>query len=130
MIDVENKIFTVIYDAAVAANSACKVDSVYPSQTAEFPHVMAEQIDAYGTNYTQECEAPYAVSVWQIDVYSNDKTMRKTVCGKIAKSIDAALTTLNFRCLSRVPMQDITNGIYRLSLRYQVETDGTKFYRI
>lgn len=130
MIDVENQIFTIIKTAIVAVNSACTVTSTLNTKTATFPYALAVQMDSYPSRQTNSLNEEYAVLTWQIDIYSNDTARRKTICSTIAEAVDNALSQLNFRRMSRVPVQDPNDpGIYRLTLRYTVETDGTTFYR-
>lgn len=127
MVDTENEIFTVISNVAKTANTKCEVSSVYPSQLGKFPFVLAEQSDEYPTHMTQSTEPKYHRIAWTIDVYSNDTVKRKSICKKIGNAIQEELENYNFTCTAKTPMQDTTT--YRLTYRFEAETDGERYYR-
>ena len=68
--------------------------------------------------------------MFQVDVYSNKQTGKKSQCKEVMNVIDTMLFQMNFMRLSRnpVPMED--NGYYRLTARYRAETDGESLYRV
>ena len=75
-------------------------------------------------------EERFATIMFQVDVYSNKASGKKSQCKEIMNVVDTMLFALNFTRLSLTPIPMANDGYYRLSARYRAETDGTNLYRI
>lgn len=72
----------------------------------------------------------FATVMFQIDVYSNKASGKKSQCKEIMNVIDTILFGLNFTRLSLTPIPMDGDGYYRLTARYRAETDGQNLYRV
>ena len=132
MIDIENKIYSPIRTALVNAYSGIYVTSEPTATSAKFPAVSIVQEDNYmSVNKLDNSGAEkFATVMFQVDVYSNKASGRKTQCKEIMNVVDTMLYAMNFTRLSLTPIPMANDGYYRLSARYRAETDGTNLYRV
>lgn len=132
MIDIEAKIYSPIRTALVNAYDGIYVTSEPTATTAKFPAVSIVQQDNYmSINKLDNSGAErFATVMFQVDVYSNKASGRKSQCKEIMNVVDNMLFALNFTRLSLTPIPMANDGYYRLSARYRAETDGTNLYRI
>ena len=72
----------------------------------------------------------FATLMFQIDVYSNLQTGKKSKCKEVMGFIDEMMFKLNFTRLSLTPLPSPDTGYYRYTARYRAETDGETMYRI
>lgn len=132
MIDVESQIYTPIAEALRAAFPGISVSGDYTLAPSSFPHVSFVEQDNYLSMAHADSGGTEKVAtlMYQVDVYSNKGSGRKTEARSIMKVIDDLMYRKNFSRLSLNPvpnMEDTT--IYRLTARYRAETDGTTLYR-
>lgn len=132
MIDVESQIYTPIAEALRAAFPGIHVSGDYTPAPSRFPHVSIVEQDNYlSTPHIDSSHSEkFATLMYQVDVYSDKASGRKTMARRIMKLIDDLMYKMNFSRLSLSPvpnMEDTT--IYRLTGRYRAETDGTTLYR-
>lgn len=132
MIDIENKIYSPIRTALVNAYEGIFVTSEPTATSAKFPAVSIVQEDNYmSINKLDNSGAErFATVMFQVDVYSNKASGRKSQCKEIMNVVDTMLYALNFTRLSLTPIPMANEGYYRLTARYRAETDGTNLYRI
>ena len=132
MIDIEAKIYSPIRTALVNAYDGIFVTSEPTATTAKFPAVSIVQQDNYmSINKLDNSGAErFATVMFQVDVYSNKASGRKSQCKEIMNVIDTMLYGMNFTRLSLTPIPMANDGYYRLSARYRAETDGTNLYRV
>ena len=132
MIDIENKIYSPIRTALVNAYDGIFVTSEPTATSAKFPAVSIVQQDNYmsADKLDNSGAERFATVMFQVDVYSNKASGRKSQCKEIMNVIDTMLFAMNFTRLSLVPIPMANDGYYRLSARYRAETDGTNLYRI
>lgn len=131
VIDKENEIFTAIRNAVKEKYPEVLLSSSYVRSPASFPYVSVIQIDSYEPKkYIDSSRKElFATLAFQIDVYSDDESRKKSICKSIMQTIDNTLRQMNFRreSLSAVPnMADAT--IYRLTARYTVTASEDSFY--
>ena len=120
---IAKKLRTEFQGIAISGDS----DSVAPS----FPFVSIEMSDNT-TLFKVMDSGNYEVSIvyFDINIYSNKKTGRKSECRAIAQVIDSLLTPKNFRRMEMRPVENRNNpNIYRIFANYRVATDGKYFYR-
>ena len=132
MIEIESKVYSPIATALKAQYSGMYVTSE-PAPTPSKPlAVSIVQQDSYSSARMQDntLKEKFATVMFQVDVYSNKQTGKKSQCKEVMNVIDKMLFEMNFMRLSLnpIPMED--SGYYRLTARYRAETDGETLYRI
>lgn len=132
MLEVESKIYSPIRTALVNAYEGIFVTSEPTATSAKFPAVSIVQQDNYMSinKLDNSGTERFATIMFQVDVYSNKASGRKSQCKEIMNVIDTMLFALNFTRLSLTPIPMANDGYYRLSARYRAETDGTNLYRV
>lgn len=132
MIDIEAKIYSPIRTALMNAYDGIYVTSEPTATSAKFPAVSIVQEDNYMSVRKMDNSGAerFATVMFQVDVYSNKASGRKSQCKEIMGFIDTMLYQLNFTRLSLTPIPMANDGYYRLSARYRAETDGETMYRI
>ena len=132
MIDIESKIYSPIRTALVNAYEGIFVTSEPTATTAKFPAVSIVQQDNYMSinKLDNSGTEKFATIMFQVDVYSNKASGKKSQCKEIMNVVDTMLFALNFTRISLTPIPMANDGYYRLSARYRAETDGTNLYRV
>lgn len=133
MIDAEIEIFANIQAAVKAEYPNAFVTGEYVAAPSSFPAVSIVEIDnaVYRNSQTELSHEYYAAVTYEINVYSNRKSGKKSECKDIVNIIDNAFAALNFtrRMLEPVPNQNDAS-IYRMLGRYRaVISDDHKIYR-
>lgn len=132
MIDIEAKIYSPIRTALVNAYSGIFVTSEPTATQAKFPAVSIVQQDNYmSVNKLDNSGAErFATVMFQVDVYSNKASGKKSQCKEIMNVIDTMLYGMNFTRIALTPIPMENEGYYRLTARYRAETDGKNLYRV
>ena len=129
MIDVENEVYTRAAQALRAAHPGINVTGDYANVPASFPHVSIIQSDNLTVKKYTDDEEMIQV-VFDVDIYSNAKTGKKTEAKKISKTVSDAFFAMNFRRLHLMPIPNRDDPtIYRLTASFEAWTDGINFYR-
>ena len=133
MIDIENEVFSAIAGAVRTKYSNAYVVGEYVKSPPKFPCVSVEEIDnsAYDNTQTSGSLENHASVTYEVNIYSNKTSGKKSECKAIASLIDNELATLGF---SRTMLQPIPNlddaTIYRMTGRYTaVISKDKKLYR-
>lgn len=133
MIDCENEIFDAVAKAVRAAYPSAFVSGEYVRTPSKFPFVSLIEMSntAYDRTQTSESLENHASLMYEVNVYSNKTSGKKSECKAIATLIDNELATLGF---SRTMLQPIPNmddaTIYRMTGRYTaVVSKDKKLYR-
>ena len=121
MINVENEIFDRVANAIKAVYPSVFISGEYIRTPSKFPFVSL--IEMSNTAYVQTQSSAgvenHASLMYEVNVYSNKKSGKKSECKAIASLIDNELATLGF---SRTMLQPIPNmddaTIYRMTGRY------------
>lgn len=132
MIDIETKIYSPIATALKAKYPDIFVTSE-PVATPGKPLVVGiVQQDNYmsANKLDNSGRERFATLMFQIDVYSNLQTGKKSKCKEVMGFIDEMMFKLNFTRLSLTPLPSPDTGYYRYTARYRAETDGETMYRI
>ena len=132
MIDIENKVYTPIAQALRAAYSDIHITGDYVNVPSAFPHVSIVESDNYqSTDHLDTADRErFATVMFEVNVYSNKTSGKKSECKKIMSLIDGMMYGMNFTRISLSPIPNMENAtIYRLVARYRAETDGTTIYR-
>ena len=133
MINCENEIFSVVAEAVKKAYPSAFISGEYVRTPSKFPFVSLIEMSntAYDRTQTSGCLENHASVMYEVNVYSNKKSGKKSECKAIAALIDNELATLGF---SRTMLQPIPNmddaTIYRMTGRYTaVVSKDKKIYR-
>lgn len=132
MIDVESKVYTPIVVALRDAFSGIFVSGEYVKAPSSFPHVSLVEMDNYTSADRLDTadEERFSTLMYEVNVYSNKTSGKKSECKKIIGFIDDLMYKMNFKRLSLAPVPNMDDAtIYRMTARYRVETDGENFYR-
>lgn len=121
MINVENEIFNTVAKAVREKYPSVFISGEYIKAPSEFPFVSLVEMSntAYDRTQTSGSLENHASLMYEVNVYSNKTSGKKSECRAIATLIDNALATLGF---SRTMLQPIPNmddaTIYRMTGRY------------
>ena len=132
MIDVESKVYTPIAVALRDAFSGIFVSGEYVKAPSSFPHVSLVEMDNYTSADRLDTadEERFSTLMYEVNVYSNKTSGKKSECKKIIGFIDDLMYKMNFKRLSLAPVPNMDDAtIYRMTARYRLETDGENFYR-
>ncbi len=133
MIDVESEIFSKVAESVRAAYPSAFVSGEYVRTPPKFPFVSLIEMSNTAYDKTQSSAGleNHASVMYEVNVYSNKKSGKKSECKAIAALIDNEMATLGF---SRTMLQPIPNmddaTIYRMTGRYTaVISKDKKLYR-
>jgi hypothetical protein len=133
VIDVENEIFSKVAAAVRAAFPSVFMSGEYIRTPPKFPFVSLVEMSNTAYDRTQSSAGleNHASLMYEVNVYSNKTSGKKSECKAIAALIDNELATLGF---SRTMLQPIPNmddaTIYRMTGRYTaVISKDKKLYR-
>ena len=133
MIDYENEIFSAIAESVRKAFPSVFISGEYIRTPSKFPFVSLIEMSntAYDRTQSSGSLENHASLMYEVNIYSNKKSGKKSECKAIATLIDNELATLGF---SRTMLQPIPNmddaTIYRMTGRYTaVISKDKKLYR-
>lgn len=133
MINIENEVFSTIAKAIRAEYPKAYVVGEYVKAPSKFPCVSIVEVDntMYERTQTSGGLENHADVMYEINVYSNKTSGKKSECKAIAALIDNEFAALGF---SRTMLQPIPNvddaTIYRMTGRYRgVVSKDLKVYR-
>ena len=136
MIDVENIIFTRLAQALRTQFSGISVYGEFVEAPASFPCVTIVEADNKVYERTRDLSGVehHAQVMYEINVYSNKVSGKKSEAKEISNMIDGMMTDMLFTRTFRGQTPNIDRTIYRITLRYQgvvreaVEKDGTIYH--
>lgn len=133
MINVENEIFNKVAEAVRAVYPSAFMSGEYVRTPSKFPFVSLIEMSNTAYDRTQSSGGleNHASLMYEVNVYSNKKSGKKSECKAIATLIDNELAALGF---SRTMLQPVPNmddaTIYRMTGRYTaVISKDKKLYR-
>jgi hypothetical protein len=133
MINVENEIFSAVAKAVRKEYPSVFISGEYIKSPSKFPFVSLIEMSntAYDSTQSSGGLENHASLMYEVNVYSNKTSGKKSECKAIAALIDNELATLGF---SRTMLQPIPNmddaTIYRMTGRYTaVISKDKKLYR-
>lgn len=132
MIDVENIIFTRLAQALRNAYNGISVYSEFVEVPASFPCVTIVESDNKVYERTRDLSGVehHAQVMYEINVYSNKVSGKKSEAKEISNMIDGMMTNLLFTRTFMGQTSNIDRTIYRITLRYEavvregIEVDG------
>ena len=122
MINVESEVFDIIATKIKSEYPDAYVVGEYVKSPPRFPSVSIVEIDnsAYDRTQTSSNLENHAEILYEVNIYSNKTSGKKSECKAIASLIDNEFATLG---LSRTMLQPIPNmddaTIYRMTGRYR-----------
>ncbi len=133
MIDAEKEIFDRVARAVRKVYPSVFISGEYIRTPSKFPFVSLIEMSntAYDTTQSSGGLENHASLMYEVNIYSNKTSGKKSECKAIASLIDDELATLGF---SRTMLQPIPNmddaTIYRITGRYTaVISKDKKLYR-
>ena len=129
MVNVENEIFDIIAKAVKSVFPDIYISGEYVKSPPKFPAVSLVEMDnsVYTRTQTSDCMENHADVMYEVNIYSNKKSGKKSECKAIATLIDNELAALGF---SRSMLQPIPNmddaTIYRILGRYRAVASNDK----
>jgi hypothetical protein len=132
VIEIEAKVYSPIATALKEEYSGIFVTSE-PTPIPEKPLVVGiVQMDNYMSinRLDNSGRERFSTLMFQVDVYSNKQTGKKSQCKEVIDFVDKMMFDLNFTRLSLTPIPSPETGYYRYTARYRAETDGETFYRL
>lgn len=132
MRDCENQVFTQLKSKILEQYPTADVASEYVIAPSRFPHISIVMADTYTSSYylSNKDEEDYTVCMFEINIYSNKASSKKSECKAIAELISKELYSMNFIRTAQTVVPNLeNNSIYRIVARYTVATDGKFFYR-
>ena len=130
MIDCENEVYTRIAEVLREKFQGINLSGEYVNAPSAFPHVSITQSDNSVISDKTTGITEMAQVMFEVNVYSNKTSGKKSECKAIVKQIDKILFSMNFRRMAMTPIPNMEDAtIYRIVARYRVATDGKTFYR-
>lgn len=135
MIDIESKVFTTVYNAVHAAYpSAFITGEARSTRPASFPAVYINQFDSYVSRYDSSRQEKFNNIAFEVFVYSNAVSGRKTQCKSIMSVVDDSMRGMGFIRTQSEPLSfadsdntEITAYVNQYAA--EVDVDGTIYAR-
>lgn len=121
MINIENEIFNDVSERVRTSVADVYMSGEYVKAPPYFPAVSLIEKDnaPYTSTRTSSETENHSVLMYEVNVYSNKKTGKKSECKKIITLVDEAMSEFGF---TRTMLQPIPNmddaTIYRMTARY------------
>jgi hypothetical protein len=121
MIDVENEIFNKVSTSVRAKFPSANITGEYVKSPSSFPHISLEEADnsVFANTQTSTEYENHGVLLYEVNVYSNKISGKKTECKEIMSIIDAEMLFMGFTRILLQPIPNMDNAtIYRMTARY------------
>ncbi len=120
MIDVENLVFTTVFDGMRTVHSDLNVVKGYIEETAEFPCVAIRETSNVPVQKmnTDDCAENYTQITYQIDVYSDKQGTARSECRDLLKLADEIMQGMKFRRTHMSEPLNVKRTIFRQYARY------------
>ena len=122
MIDIESDVFSIVSNAVLAKYPKIYMTGEYIKVPPSFPCVSLIEADnqVYRKTRTTSSNENHVQVVYEVDVYSNKKTGRKSECKTILALIDNQMINLGFTRLLLTPIPNEEDAtVYRMVARYR-----------
>lgn len=132
MIEIESKVYSPIATALKAQYDGIYVTSEPAPTPPKDLAVSIVQQDSFSSPRKQDntLTERYATVMFQVDVYCNQTSGKKSKAKEVMGIIDNMMFDMNFMRLSLTPVFMEDSGYFRLTARYRAETDGQTLYRV
>lgn len=130
MINIENWVFTAIYNAVKAVYPDAVILGDYIEELASYPTVTVTEIYNNTLRRMQDEEPVehYATVTYEVNVYANDRLNKREVCKDILNIIDGVMFGIKFTKSRQrqLPAIDHSRTVFRMYARYTgVVDEGT-----
>lgn len=130
MIDVESEVYTRVARAVRGRFARIDISDDYTKTPSVFPHVSVIEEDNSDVQRLTSDSGEMAQLVYNVNVYSNKTSGKKSEARAIMKVVDEVMRSMNALCTFRHPIPNMQNhSIYRLTAQYVLMADGKHFYR-
>ena len=129
MIDIENEVYTTVAKAVRTEYPNIYMVGEYVRAPSKFPCVSLIEKDnaAYDKTQTSGKSENHASVMYELDVYSNKTSGKKSECKKITALIDKEMSALGFRRTMLQPFPNLEDAtIYRMKGRYKAVVSENK----
>jgi len=120
VIDVEGEIYTAIAEELRARYPDISVLGELVLSPSKFPCVCIEEFDNYSfrQSRTNDSNENHAVVMYEVNVFTNRTSGKKSECKKIFGTVDRVMNTVGFTRLAALPITLDEGTKYRLVGRY------------
>lgn len=129
MIDIENEVFTIVAKKVREQYPKIYITGEYVKSPPSFPCVSLIETDNQVYRNTRDSGRieNHAQVLYEMNVYSNKTSGKKSECKAIANLIDSVLETLGFTrtLLSQIPNEE-DSTVYRVTGRYRAVVSQDK----
>lgn len=128
MIDIENDVFSEVKQKAVKVFPKLSMKGEEIRVPSEFPCASLEEIDNYSYDKTVDSASNenHAEITFELSVYSNKTSGKKSECKKIFAFIDNLMLDMGFSRIMKKPQPIEDSSVYRLIGRYRGVVDKDK----
>lgn len=128
MIDIESYVFSKVKEEALKEFPKLSMKAEEIRVPSEFPCASLEETDNYCYDKTVDSSSTenHAEVVYELSVYSNKASGKKTECKKIFSFIDELLLGMGFMRTMKRPQPIEDTSVYRLFGRYRGVADKEK----
>ena len=136
MIDIENLVFTTVYDALHTLFPEANITSGYDEKKAVYPAVIVRQtnnVPVQSMN-TDDCAENYSRLTYEVEVVSDKENTARSVCKELLTAADDVTQGMKFRRIHMNRPVNTDRTVYRQYARYEVivgqpyEKDGNTVY--
>jgi len=127
MIEIFNEVFTELTNTLTSYNPKISTSSVYVNIPSSYPFVSIEEIEnaPYQRGEDWENIENFADVHYEINIYSKDPK-KKTNAEDICKVVDDYFNGIGFVRITKTPLQDNSETIYRIVVRYNAVVSKDK----
>ena len=121
MIDIENEVITLIYNAVQPSYPTAKFESVLNLSPSSFPCICVEELDNLNRTTTADSGSNerHANVTYEINILTNDVSGKKAAAKNIRELIDSTMLAHGFDRITNIP-SGLDNGTkYRILVRYE-----------
>lgn len=129
MVNIENEIYTLVKNAILSAFPDAEISGVYMPVVSKFPAIrfVEQNNNVYAQGRDNARVENFARVMYEVNVYSNNQTSKKTECKKIMNIIDEVMASYGFERIMLNPMPNLNDAtIFRLTARYQAVVSRDK----
>jgi hypothetical protein len=128
MIDIESEVFTLISERLKTDFAGIFVSGESVASPSDFPAVTIVEIDnsTYERSIDSSYQENHASLLYQVDIYSNKTSGKKTQCRTIAATIDSIMFSIGFTRTVLEPSTIEVAGVYRVISRYKAIVSNEK----
>lgn len=133
MIDIENEVITLLYNAVHPTYDTAQFESTLNLSPSVFPCICVEEVSnlTYNSSADSKSNENHASVIIEINIFTNLTSGKKAQAKAISKLIDGAMVSTGFQRTMSNPAALNNGTMYRMILRYSgvVSSNNTVFGR-